>query len=217
MADNLFSSRGKLGLTVILHTLVCLTVALLTGAACDRDDQAVKWGYDGQGAPEHWAELSEEYATCADGQQQSPVDIAGYKMGDAALISLSYSGDAESVRNDGRLVHVDYASGNTLSVGQRAFTLKSAQFHSPSEHLIDGAELCGGDALGPRGCRRQDVARSGSSVDVNDVCLLSNRQYDTAMYPKIQSPMSKCQLAPRDGVEHEVAQRAVLDFVAETG
>ena len=141
MADNLFSLRGKPGLTVISQTLVCLMVALLTGAACDRHDQAVEWGYDGQGAPEHWAQLSEEYATCADGRQQSPVDIAGYEMGNAKPISFSYGGDAESVRNDGRLVHVDYAAGNTLSVGQRTFTLKSAHFHSPSEHLIDGASF----------------------------------------------------------------------------
>ena len=141
IADNLFSLRGKPGLTVILQSLACLMAALLTGAACDRHDQAVKWGYDGQGAPEHWAELSEEYATCAAGGRQSPVDIAGYETGDAAPISFSYSGDAESVRNDGRFVHVDYAAGNTLTVGQRTFALKSAHFHSPSEHLIDGASF----------------------------------------------------------------------------
>ena len=58
----------------IWQTLVCLMVALLTGAACDRHDQAVKWGYDGPGAPEHWASLSEEYTTCANGRRQSPVD-----------------------------------------------------------------------------------------------------------------------------------------------
>ena len=141
IADNLFSLRGKPGLTVIWQTLVCLMVALLTGAACDRHDQTVKWAYDGHGAPEHWAQLSEEYSTCADGRQQSPVDIAGYEMGDAAPISFSYIGDAESVRNDGRSVHVDYAAGNTLNVGQRTFTLKSAHFHSPSEHLLDGASF----------------------------------------------------------------------------
>ena len=137
----MFSLKGKPGLTGISQTLVCLMVALLTGAACDLRDQAVEWGYDGQGAPEHWAQLSEEYATCANGRQQSPVDIAGYEMGDAAPISFSYGGDAESVRNDGRFVHVAYAAGNTLSVGQRTFTLKSAHFHSPSEHLIDGASF----------------------------------------------------------------------------
>ena len=119
----------------------CLLAALLTGAACAGHDQGVKWGYDGPGAPERWASLSEEYATCADGQRQSPIDIAGYDRDDAAPIALSYSGDAAAVRNDGRFVHVDYGRGNTLSVGRRTYELKSAHFHSPSEHLIDGASF----------------------------------------------------------------------------
>ena len=95
MAGNRFSLRSKPGLTVIWPTLAfCLMAALLTGAACTRQDQSVKWGYDGPGAPEHWASLSEEYATCADGQRQSPIDVSGYDRGDAAPISFSYSGDA---------------------------------------------------------------------------------------------------------------------------
>ena len=31
--------------------------------------------------------------------------------------------------------------GNTLSVGRRTYELKSAHFHSPSEHLINGASF----------------------------------------------------------------------------
>ena len=120
---------------------LCLLASLLTGAACAGHDQVVKWGYDGPGAPERWASLSEEYATCADGQQQSPIDIAGYGRGDAAPIALSYNSNASAVRNDGRFVHVDYGRGNTLSVGRRTYELKSAHFHSPSEHLIDGASF----------------------------------------------------------------------------
>jgi carbonic anhydrase len=101
----------------------------------------VTWGYDGPGAPEHWASLSGEYATCADGRQQSPIDIISYDLGDAASMSFSYDSNAKAVRNDGRFVHVDYGPGNTLSIGQRIYRLKSAHFHSPSEHRIDGANF----------------------------------------------------------------------------
>ena len=110
---------------------------MLAVTACG--DEAVEWGYEGPGAPEHWASLSEEYATCADGSQQSPIDIAGYEQGDAEPISLEYGGDATSMTNDGTFVRVDYLSGNTLGVGVRSYQLKSAQFHAPSEHRIDGA------------------------------------------------------------------------------
>ena len=45
------------------------------------------------------------------------------------------------MRNDGKSVHVDYAEGNTLHTGERAFRLKSMHLHAPSEHRIEGAEL----------------------------------------------------------------------------
>ena len=88
------------------------------------------------GAPEHWASLSDEYATCANGRQQSPIDIAGYDNSDSTAISFDYSGEIQSINDDGRFVHVGFGPANTLSVGQRTYDLKSAHFHSPSEHLI---------------------------------------------------------------------------------
>ena len=33
------------------------------------------WGYAGDGAPSNWAELRPEFATCASGNRQSPIDI----------------------------------------------------------------------------------------------------------------------------------------------
>ena len=139
--NDRFSLKNKQRSIIVWTTLACLLAALLTGAACTRHEQAVKWGYDGPGAPEHWASLSEEYATCTGGERQSPIDITGYDRGDAAPISFSYVSDAKAVRNDGKSVHVDYAKGNTLSVGQRTYELKSAHLHSPSEHRIDGASF----------------------------------------------------------------------------
>ena len=125
--------------------LVCLLSAMFALASCGDGEQpladAVEWGYDGPGAPENWASLSEEYATCADGQQQSPVDITGYEEADVNPISFLYDSDAAAVLNDGRFVHIDYAPGSMLSVGKQIFELKSAHLHSPSEHWIDGVSF----------------------------------------------------------------------------
>ena len=124
--------------------LASILSAMFAIAACDGGEgetmtaDTVEWGYEGPSAPENWASLSEEYATCANGKQQSPIDIAGYEEGDAGPISFLYASDATAVRNDGKSVHVDYAPGNALSVGHRTFELKSLHFHSPSEHRIDG-------------------------------------------------------------------------------
>ena len=139
--------RNRPGTKIIVPAVVCLLSAMLAMAACNGGEDAttpadaVEWGYEGPGAPESWALLSEEYADCADGEQQSPVDIAGYVEGDAAPVSSSYGSDATAVRNDGKFVHVDYAPGSAFSLGQRAFQLKSAHLHAPSEHLIDGASF----------------------------------------------------------------------------
>ena len=115
--------------------------AMIAGG-CGRGEHAVEWGYAGPGAPENWAALSEEYATCANGEQQSPIDISGYVTAETDRpILFSYVSNANAVRNDGKFVHVDYAPGNILTVGQQPFTLESAHFHSPSEHRIDGVSF----------------------------------------------------------------------------
>ena len=102
----------------------------------------MEWGYAGPGGPENWAALSEEYATCANGEQQSPIDISGYVTAETDRpISFSYVSNAKAVRNDGKFVHVEYPPGNILTVGQQTFTLESAHFHSPSEHRIDGVSF----------------------------------------------------------------------------
>lgn len=136
-----FSKKSKRRRTVVWAALAYLLMILLTGASCIQRIPAVQWGYDGPGAPEHWASLSAEYATCAAGRRQSPIDIAGDDRGDAPPLSFAYGGNAAAVRNDGRFVHVDYGDGNTLRAGQRTYALKSAHLHSPSEHLIDGASF----------------------------------------------------------------------------
>ena len=128
-------------------TLVLLCPTLFAIVACEDDarspvtDYAAEWGYVGPGAPQYWASLSEEYADCGEGKQQSPIDITGYEEGDAEPISFSYETDASAVRNSGKAVYVDYAPGSSLSVGPRTFELKSAHIHSPSEHLVDGVSF----------------------------------------------------------------------------
>ncbi len=136
--DNPHSLKSAPRPAVLWAAVACLVTVLLGGMACSEADSAVNWGYDGVGAPEHWASLSEGYATCANGRQQSPIDIAGYDSSDTSPIAFAYRDMTGSIRNDGRFVHVDFAPGNTLSVGQRTYALKSAHFHSPSEHLIEG-------------------------------------------------------------------------------
>ena len=117
--------------------LVCI-ISLMTILSACGGEAPVEWGYQGPGAPEHWASLSPDFAACSNGKQQSPIDITGYQAGDPGPISFSYVSAEATLRNDGRQVHADYIPGNTAMLGGREFKLKSAHFHSPSEHLVDG-------------------------------------------------------------------------------
>ena len=117
---------------------VALVVSLLAIMAACSQDTLVEWGYSGPGAPENWASLSPDFAACANGKQQSPVDITGYQPGKLDPISFVFGSDEAGLYNDGRQVRAEYGPGNVSVLGGREFGLKSAHFHSPSEHLVDG-------------------------------------------------------------------------------
>ena len=139
--------KNRLRMKIAWLTSAWLLPTMFLIAACGGGEptptiaHAVEWGYQGPGAPENWASLSDDYALCADGERQSPIDIARYETGDAEAISFSYGGDAKAVRNKGKFVYVDYAPGSAFNVGERTFELKSAHLHSPSEHLVDGVSF----------------------------------------------------------------------------
>ncbi len=106
--------------------------------AGDADNGTEKWGYSGPTGPEYWGGLSPDYALCAEGLRQSPVDITGYQTGAGQPLEFSYRGDSAAVRNDGTFVHLDFRPGCTLNAEGRGYQLATAHFHSPSEHWIDG-------------------------------------------------------------------------------
>ena len=118
--------------------LICIISLMAILSACG-GEAPVEWGYTGPGAPENWASLSPDFAACANGKQQSPIDITGYQPGGPGPISFSYSsrrGNPPQRRQTGPR---GLRSLATLPCSEgREFKLKSAHFHSPSEHLVDG-------------------------------------------------------------------------------
>ena len=49
------------------------------------------WGYIGEKGPEHWGEMSTDYALCADGSAQSPIDIRDASELDLVDIEFHYA------------------------------------------------------------------------------------------------------------------------------
>lgn len=99
---------------------------------------AVPWGYAGEGAPENWARLSDEYRLCGEGVEQSPVDITGYVEGEGPAVSFLYRTDARRVANTGTFVRVEYGGESRLRLDGDEYRLDHLHLHYPAEHHIDG-------------------------------------------------------------------------------
>jgi carbonic anhydrase len=169
------------------------------------EGDAVEWGYAGPGRPDNWARISEEFITCEEGKQQSPVDIPAegtrQETLDMGEMAISYIHDSKAIRNDGRAVHVDYAEGNTLKVNGNPYRLESIHCHSPSEHLIDGS----------------DFAAELHMVHRNDddtLLVLSHLYEHGSPNPVIQTILETAPVADSAEVNNPVINAA--DFVPDT-
>ncbi|NUZ06715.1 carbonic anhydrase family protein [Schlegelella sp. ID0723] len=100
----------------------------------------VHWSYDGAGGPTHWGALRPEFATCAQGSRQSPIDIRDGIKVDLEPVRFDYRPGAFRVVDNGHTVQVDVAPGNSIEVLGRRFDLLQFHFHRPSEERIDGRQ-----------------------------------------------------------------------------
>jgi carbonic anhydrase len=97
-----------------------------------------KWTYDGDTGPAHWGQLGGDSAVCNSGQRQSPVDVKGAVKQQFAKISLNYNSVTATIQNTGKTVRVVPQNGGDLELDGAKYTLKYVEFHSPSEHAING-------------------------------------------------------------------------------
>lgn len=118
-------------------------VALLTTAAPmtgipGSPAHAPHWTYEGATGPNVWAQLSPEFATCATGSRQSPIDIReGIKL-ELEPVQFEYRQSGFQVIDNGHTIQANVAAGNYMRVMGRRFQLVQFHFHRPSEELIDG-------------------------------------------------------------------------------
>lgn len=102
-------------------------------------DASHEWGYMGPGAPTEWASLSPEFADCAQGQFQSPIDLRPIAMADVDMLDTRYQPDVLRIVDNGHTVQVNHNAQSTLMVGDHEFRLLQYHLHSPSEHTESGA------------------------------------------------------------------------------
>lgn len=97
-----------------------------------------EWGYDGEHGPEHWGELSPDYALCAQGREQSPIDIPVWAPLNQPDIQFVYEPTKLTIVNNGHTVKVEYDDGSTMGLDGKVYKLLQFHFHAPSEHTVQG-------------------------------------------------------------------------------
>lgn len=98
----------------------------------------IRWGYEGEGRPANWGKLRPDFATCATGKRQSPIDIDDGIRVDLEPIKFDYKPTMFRIVNNGHTVQVDVGRGSSISVMGRKYDLQQIHFHLPSEERING-------------------------------------------------------------------------------
>ena len=125
-----------LRLSAVASLLVLCNICV--PAAMAQEHPAHEWGYSGSDGPEHWGELTPEFAACKTGHLQSPVNIVGAQSADLPEIQFEYKPSALHIINNGHTIEIVYAPGSFIKVGDKRYELKQFHFHHPSEETIKG-------------------------------------------------------------------------------
>lgn len=118
------------------QTCLALLPLLFSGSLLAQTD--VHWGYSGAQGPEHWGALAPEFALCASGKHQTPIDIQSAYDTRLAPLAPAYQAGGNEILNNGHTVQVNYAAGSQVHLDSADFMLKQFHFHAPSENYIDG-------------------------------------------------------------------------------
>src|SRR3954469_4608249 len=121
---------ATLGLLLAFFFLGNVFVAREVPAPADE----IHWGYSGEAGPEHWGSLSPDFATCSEGQEQSPVDIPTSAPVNTASLAFNYHPSGLNILNNGRTIQVNYDAGSSIMVDGKTYNLLQFHFHAPSEH-----------------------------------------------------------------------------------
>jgi carbonic anhydrase len=118
-------------------TLATILTGLMISSSALASDKP-HWGYTGEEGPQHWGALSQDYAVCASGHNQSPINLTGMIEGDLPELQVNYNQAADEIVNNGHSIQVNAQPGNTITIDDHSYELKQFHFHSPSENTIEG-------------------------------------------------------------------------------
>ena len=138
--------------------LTVATIAALSLASCSRTDSAadghgdiVHWGYEADHGPGEWGAMNPEWSLCAEGRQQSPIDLATPAALELPAVEIHTPSDQQvevlnqtgviGALDNGHTIQINVQGTERMIVGDKTYSLVQFHFHAPSEHTVDGEHL----------------------------------------------------------------------------
>lgn len=134
-------------LLLVLGGTSLIKVAVAAQEIAQRKDSQSHWGYEPGNGPSSWGKLNRDWSLCAEGKQQSPVDLSGARQKKTDEMKLEFpTANLKVVHqthvldalDNGHTIQINYDGGETLEIGNHRFALRQYHFHSPSEHTVNG-------------------------------------------------------------------------------
>jgi carbonic anhydrase len=101
-------------------------------------DRNLRWSYEGDTGPEHWSTMRPEWALCADGLRQSPIDLRDGIAVDLEPVHFDYHPSRFRITDTGHTLQVQVGEGMGVEIRGRHYELAHVQFHRPSEERVGG-------------------------------------------------------------------------------
>ncbi len=138
-----------------ISVLVCAIAALLFASCADvengsehgGDSHVAHWGYEADNGPDAWSSMNSAWALCAEGLEQSPINLANAAETRLPAVDLDRPGDGEfdvltqagviDALDNGHTIQVNSKTGEKLTVAEKTYALLQFHFHAPSEHTVD--------------------------------------------------------------------------------
>ncbi len=121
-----------------MASALSMTVAATAPHTAPHASHAPHWSYSGEEGPEHWGTIAPEFATCAAGKAQSPIDHAAFDAKHAIAVSTDYHPGPLTLLNNGHTVQINFAPGSMLKSKSNSYELVQVHFHTPSEEAFNG-------------------------------------------------------------------------------
>ena len=75
----------------ILMLMFCISgLSMEAGAMQETSHQGPHWGYEQENGPANWGKMNRDWALCAEGKAQSPIDISDARQSKSNKMNLAF-------------------------------------------------------------------------------------------------------------------------------